>query len=309
MKWIEIKVVFEPKEHVLVEELIASVFEDANTGGVAVERPDMEPLEGWDPGPVSKPDLYCVKGYIPADDKAEAACRIIEQGIAGLKSQGLDLELIYGSLADEDWSETWKEYFRPEKIGKHIVVKPTWRDYQPSSGEIVLEIDPGMAFGTGTHPTTSMCVQLIETHLKPGDSFLDIGTGSGILMIAAAKLGAGHLTGTDFDPVAVETAEKNLVLNNIPGERFQLITGHLSGQVKKRFPLVAANILADVILELLDDLGSIMEENGIFICSGILEEKADRVALKMKEKGFKVAVIIKKDAWAAIAGHYIGSTR
>lgn len=305
MKWIEIKVVFKPEDHVLVEELIASVFEEAETGGVSVERPDMEPLEGWDPGPVYKPDHFCVKGYIPADEKAEAICRIIEGGITRLKSQGLTLELSYGSLEEEDWSESWKEYFRPEKIGERIVVKPTWREYQPSLGDIVVEIDPGMAFGTGTHPTTSMCVQLIETHLKRGDRFLDIGTGSGILMIAAAKLGAGHMTGTDFDPVAVETAKKNLVLNRIPHDQFRLITGHLSGDVNDRYPLVAANILAEVILELLDDLGTIMENKGMFICSGILEEKADTVAAKMKEKGFHVVEIRKKDAWAAIAGCYI----
>jgi ribosomal protein L11 methyltransferase len=274
--------------------------------GVSVERPDLEPLEGWDPGPVSRPDRFCVRGYIPSDDAAQAVCRTIEEGIDRLKHQGLPLSISYTSLADEDWSETWKEYFRPERIGERIVVKPTWRDYRPEPSDIVVEIDPGMAFGTGTHPTTSMCVRLIETYLTPGHAFLDIGTGSGILMIVADKLGAGPMTGTDMDPTAVETAEKNLVLNQIAPDRFRLVTGHLSEGVRSRFPLVAANILAEVILTLLDDLDQVMEKDGIFICSGILEEKADTVAAKMEAAGFRILERCTRDAWAALAGQYQG---
>ncbi|GAB6096327.1 50S ribosomal protein L11 methyltransferase [Desulfatiferula olefinivorans] len=306
MKWIEIAVFFQPDETVLVEELIALVFEDAGVGGVSVERPDLEPPEGWDPGPVSRPERFCVRGYIPSDDGARAVCRTIEQGIDRLNGQGLSLSISYTGLADEDWSETWKEYFRPERIGERIVVKPTWRDYRPEPSDIVVEIDPGMAFGTGTHPTTSMCVRLIETYLRPGQSFLDIGTGSGILMIVADKLGAGPMTGTDLDPTAVETAQKNLSLNQVAPDRFRLVKGHLSDGVRGRFPLVAANILAEVILVLLDQLGQVMEKDGIFICSGILEEKADTVAAKMEATGFRILERRTRDAWAALAGRYSG---
>ena len=300
MKWIEIKVLFEPEDHVMVDELIASVFEDADTGGVVVERPDMEPLEGWDPGPVHKPDQYSVKGYIPADDQAEAVLRIIEQGVDRLKHQGLKLTLELGTMADEDWSECWKEYFRPEKLGELIVVKPTWRDYQAIPGEIVIEIDPGMAFGTGTHPTTRMCVQLIERYLKKDDSFLDIGTGSGILMITAHKMGAGTMTGTDLDDLAIETAEKNLVLNHVPEQGFTLIHGHLAEHVEKPFKVVAANILAEVIVGLVDDLHTVMEKNGLFICSGILAEKAQLVSDKLVGSGFAILETKFMGDWAAI---------
>jgi ribosomal protein L11 methyltransferase len=121
----------------------------------------------------------------------------------------------YARIDEQDWAEAWKAYFWPEKITDLIVVKPSWREYPAEPQEIVLEIDPGMAFGTGTHPTTSLCIRMIQTHLKPGDAFLDVGTGSGILMIAAAKLGAGTVCGVDNDEVAVTVAEKNLLANHI----------------------------------------------------------------------------------------------
>lgn len=304
MKWIEIKVLFQPDEHETIEDLIASVFEDAETGGVSVERPDMEPAEGWDPGPVSKHSQFTVKGFIPADDKAQGICHIIENGIMRLKEQGFDLDLSYGSLAEEDWSETWKEYFHAQKIGERIVVKPTWRDYRAEDNDIVLEIDPGMAFGTGTHPTTSMCVSLMEKHMEPKDSVLDIGTGSGILLMAARKLGAGPMTGTDIDPVAVETAEKNLLLNAINLSDVALITGNLSESVSGRFNLVVANILSEVILTLLDDLPQVMEKDGLFICSGILEDQAPAVVDKMEATGFTLIEKRTQEAWAALVGKY-----
>lgn len=300
MRWIEIKVQFEPDENLMVEELIACVFEDAETGGVAVERPDMEPVEGWDPGPVNKPDHYAVKGFIPSDEKAKDTLGLIEAGIERLKKQGLNLSLSTRIFDEEDWSETWKEHFWPEKITDHLVVKPTWRDYNAQPGETIIEIDPGMAFGTGTHPTTRMCVQLIERYLKKDDCFLDIGTGSGILMIAAHKLGAGPMTGTDLDAVAIETAEKNLILNQVPTDCFTLIHGHLAEHVKTKFKIVAANILAEIIVGLADNLETVTEKGGLFICSGILGEKTQMVADSLTANGFTILETLFQDAWAAI---------
>lgn len=308
MNWIEVKIIFKPHDNVIVEELIADVFEEADTGGVSIERPDIEPVEGWDPGPVTKHKHYSVTGYIPSEIDAERKCSIIEKGINRLIKNGFHCELVYSRIADEDWSEKWKEYFRPEKLSDTIVVKPTWRQYVPENGEQIIEIDPGMAFGTGTHPTTSMCIQLIEKYIKPGDTFLDIGTGSGILMIAADKLGATTMTGTDIDDLAVETAGKNIQLNNIPTEKYKLIKGNLSESVNETFDFVAANILAEIIMGFLDDLYKVIKKKGLFVCSGILEEKADMVADKMKEKGFRILEIRKKDSWAAIAGMFSRET-
>ncbi len=300
MKWIEIKVIFEPDETRMVDELIASVFEDADTGGVAVERPDVEPDEGWDPGPVSRPDHFAVKGFIPDDENAENTLTVIRDGLDRLTEQGLTVSLHTRVFDEEDWSESWKEHFWPENITESLVVKPTWREYDAKEGETVIEIDPGMAFGTGTHPTTRMCVMLIERYLKQGDRFLDIGTGSGILMIAAHTRGAGHMTGTDLDMTAVETAEKNLILNKVSQDRFTLVCGHLAEKVKARFPVVAANILAEVIVELAPHLDDVTEKDGLFICSGILAEKAERVAECLAASGFQILETLYQDAWAAM---------
>lgn len=304
MKWIEVKVIFRPKKDMMVEELISDIFERADTGGVAIERPDFEPLEGWDPGPVSKAEAFSVTGYIEAGDKAEKKSKIIEKGIEALREQGVSCDLVYSTIADEDWSEKWKEYFRPEKITDRIVVKPSWREYTSVKDEMVIEIDPGMAFGTGTHATTGMCISLMEKYFKKDNSFLDIGTGSGILMIAAHLFQAKKMTGTDIDDIAIETAEKNITLNDISSEKFTLVKGNLSEAVHEKFDFVAANILAEIIVDLLPDLHHVIKKDGIFVCSGILEEKAEMIVEKMKETGFSIIEMIKKDSWAAIAGKF-----
>ncbi len=305
MKWIEIKVLFKPERGILVEELIANAFENANTGGVAIERPDIEPAEGWDPGPVTKPEHYSVTGYIPAATNAEEKLKIIETGINALIKKGIYCELAYSTIADEDWSEKWKEYFKPLKITDRLVVKPTWREYKALKDEDIIEIDPGMAFGTGTHATTDMCMQLMEKYFKKDSSFLDIGTVSGILMVAAYLFKASKMTGTDIDEIAIETAEKNLLLNKVNPGKFSLVKGNLSDTVNEKFDFVAANILAEIIVELLPEINQVIKIGGLFVCSGILEEKADMIVNKMEETGFSIIEVTKKDSWAAIAGKYI----
>jgi ribosomal protein L11 methyltransferase len=183
------------------------------------------------------------------------------------------------------------------------VVKPSWRDYASSPVEIVIELDPGMAFGTGTHPTTALCVQLIERHLKSGDSFLDIGTGSGILMLAAAKLGAGRLCGGDRDGTAVRVAAENLRRNGVNRRSACLVQGSLAGPFKGRFDVVAANILTHVIIELLGDIPRLLKAGGVLICSGIIEQNKELVAGKMRGMGFEPVEILQKEGWVAMAGH------
>ena len=164
-----------------------------------------------------------------------------------------------------------------------------------------MEIDPGMAFGTGTHPTTRMCIEMIERYLKKGDSVLDVGAGSGILMIAAAKLGAGRLWGVDNDPMAVEIAEKNLVGNRISKDRFSIVCGSLVEKIDASFDLVVANILAEVILDLIDSLIPVLNPGGIFIGSGIVEKKAEQVSEKLLRTGFDILETRSMDGWSAIA--------
>jgi ribosomal protein L11 methyltransferase len=203
---------------------------------------------------------------------------MLEQKLNLLKqSMDLTYQLAYHDIDEQDWAHSWKQYFFTEKITDAIVIKPSWRTYQAGPGEVVLEIDPGMAFGTGTHPTTRMCIALIEKYIRPGDRFLDVGTGSGILMIAAAKLGAAAMTGIDNDEMAVNVARQNLAGNHIPPEKYEIKTGNLVRNLTARYSLVAANILSEIIVGLADTVPEVMMPDSLFICSGIIESKQKMV--------------------------------
>lgn len=303
MKWIEVKVVFENQDRELACDLISDIFYSFGLQGVAVESTVADENADWADGAEKIPDADSVSAYFPKDGRFENSISKIRTELERLAAEpGIATRILFREMDEEDWAESWKEYFWPEKVGKNIVVKPTWRDYMPNPGEIVVEIDPGMAFGTGTHPTTSLCIQLIEKYLHTGDSVLDIGTGSGILLIAAGKLGAGNLQGIDNDPVAVDIARKNLVINHIGPERFTVTTGNLAEKVHQQFDVIIANILTDVILELLDSVPPLLCENGIFICSGIISENREKVTQKMERLGFEIAEVREKEGWAGIAG-------
>lgn len=305
MKWIEAKIIFDTQNPLLLFDLIADIFFDMGLDGISQEDPSEEPDEGWGDDAVQKPDHYAVAGYFPVHALDDKKKMVLETRMAELAGEHqITYGIAYHEVDEEDWAESWKEYFQPEKITDTIVVKPTWRDYDASPDELVIEIDPGMAFGTGTHPTTSLCMMLIEKYLTPNTRFLDVGTGSGILMILAARLGAEKVRGVDTDEMAVTIAEKNLILNNIPSELFQVASGNLVEGVDEKFNLITANILSEVILVLLDTIKQIMAENSILICSGIIEENADSVVEKMQAVGLTVRDVIIKEQWAAIVAEY-----
>lgn len=303
MHWIEAKVIYRPETRLIVDELIAEIFTDLGITGVTVEEPDLEPEEGWDPGPVSRPDEYAVTAYFAADEKSAGVIRELEAKINGLADrENLPLDIRYKKVDDCDWAEKWKEYFRPEKVSDSFVVKPTWREYELTGDEKIIEIDPGMAFGTGTHPTTRLCIQLIEEHVRPGDSILDIGTGSGILLVAAAKCGAGKLAGIDNDEVAVATALENLELNKVDLDQCHIFSGNLVDDVSETYDVVVANILAEIVVDLLDNIRGVVGENTRLIFSGILREKAEMVTEKMEQCGFDVTEVRYDEAWSAVTG-------
>lgn len=302
MKWIETKVVFESDDIRMAEEAVSQIFYELGVQGVVVDDPTLEPPEGWGKEAEPTPEFNAVTGFFPMSGAGKNKQEILEKRLGNLPGI-LDIQYRLASrvLDEEDWAESWKAYFHPMNITRNIVVKPTWRDYRPEPGETVIELDPGMAFGTGTHPTTTMCVEMLEKHLKEGDSFLDVGAGSGILMLSAAVLGAGKLVGVDQDETAVKVSRENLELNRIPTDSWRVDAGDLVRDVNERFDVVAANILSEVILSLLDDLETVLAEDGVFICSGIAEGNSEAVIEKMNMLGFEILEKTVKDQWVAIA--------
>lgn len=303
MKWIAAVVIVETKPAEQAVELISNLFDDLGLSGVVVEDPNLEPVEGWGEDALPKPEHHTVTGYFPQNQSLASNCRRLEAGLADLKQhRDIGSRVFYREVDEEDWAESWKAYFWPEKLTDILVVKPTWREYTAAEGEMVIEIDPGMAFGTGTHPTTALCIGMIQKYIRPGDTFLDVGTGSGILMIAAAKLGASRLVGIDSDTVACEIATQNLLLNRIDANRFSIRSGNLVNTVTEKFLLISANILSEVILELLNDVRRVMASGGIMICSGIIEANRDKVVEKMQFTGLEIMEVQSKEGWVAIAG-------
>ena len=306
MKWIAAKVTFDGPDRALTTDLVANIFYDLGLKGVVEDDPNMDPRQDWGEDAVPPPETHAVTGYFADTQRSGDPCQTLEAELQRLAHVArINIHVEYSRIDEQDWAEAWKAYFWPEKITDTIVVKPSWREYPAGPEEIILEIDPGMAFGTGTHATTTLCIRMIQSYLKPGDAFLDVGTGSGILMIAAAKLGAGTVCGVDSDEVAVTVAEKNLLANHI--DSFSLTTGNLVDGVHQTFEMVAANILAEVILDLLPDVTAVLKDKGLLICSGIIPTKTEIVLSSLKEKGFAVVERIEKAGWVAVAARKTGT--
>lgn len=304
-EWIETKVTFKSSDPQLMTDLIADAFHESGLKGVVIDDPGLAPDEGWGNDAVGPPARHGVTGYFADTQQAVKQSRQLERRIAALsKRTGFVYDLEIRRINEEEWAESWKTFFGPEHITDSIVVKPTWREYSPDPGEVVLEIDPGMAFGTGTHPTTAMCVQQIEKYLETGASFLDVGTGSGILMLAAARLGSKNLLGIDKDEIAVRVAAANMLQNGIDPATYRFNVGNLAESVKERFGFITANILFGVILELLDTIHNNLEKNGFLVCSGILGRNEKAVTDKMVSQGYDILEVLTCQEWVCITGRY-----
>jgi len=303
MKWVEVKIVFDAPDQNLAREVISNLLFESELQGIVEEDPSLEPAEGWPEDSIGRARQHALIGYFPKDRRAANRCRLLEDRLAVFKDNFVLLyRLSYKELDEKAWAEAWKAFFKPQKIGRKIVVKPTWCEYPAGPGDIVLELDPGMAFGTGTHPTTILCINFIEDYLNKGDSFLDVGTGSGILMIAAFRLGARFVCGRDKDPMAIEVAAANLELNAVDSRKFSLTAGNLLSGIEDKYDFITANIFTHVILELLDKLHQTLRKGGIFVCSGIFEKNKNLVISRMKKMGFEILEMRSKEEWSAIAG-------
>ncbi len=301
MKWIHVKAIFESDDVSFGEEMVSDIFFSLGVTGLVCQVPLEAPPEGFGSDALPIPDELSVSGYIPNSDTSIEMLKKIKQRAKELESSGIKV-LIETTIVDqEDWAESWKSFFHVSKITDKIVVKPAWREFTPSLNDIVIELDPGMAFGTGTHPTTAMCLWLIEKYLKYKDRFLDVGTGSGILMIAAAKLGASYLIGIDTDEVAVQVATENIIKNSIKTESFIVEQGSLDKyQYISEFDLVAANIIAEVLIEIMADIKVCLKTDGIVILSGIIKEREEKVTKSLKYNGFIILEVKCEGEWLAI---------
>lgn len=209
------------------------------------------------------------------------------------------LEIDTLNVRDEDWSEVWKQFYKPFKAGKSLVVKPTWEPYEAQDGDRIIEIDPGMAFGSGTHETTSMCLELLEETMTGGETVIDVGTGSGILAIGAAMLGAKDVLAIDIDPTAVKVAQENIEHNHLT-DRITAIEGNLLDKTDSSCDLCVANIIADVICFFAKPLTAHIVPGGKFISSGIIKEREGDVHNALIEAGYEIIEIRRKGEWVAM---------
>lgn len=305
MKWAEISI---QTTHEATE-AVADLFHELGASGVVIEDPELVSSYRragiWDYCDIPEdadPEIVTVKAYLPADDQLDDKLRQFEQQVNDLGQHDLDKGngcIQCREVQDEDWASCWKEYYHPIKIGEKIVIKPSWEVYASLPDELVIELDPGMAFGTGTHHTTAMCVRCLEDLVKPGSIVFDIGTGSGILAIAAAKLGAAKVLAVDLDPVAVNIAQENVIINHLqPAVSVSL--GDLLTGVQGQADVIVANIVADVIIGMLPDVPERLTPGGYFCASGIISDRMADVTEAMLRQGLIVEKVVEEGGWAAM---------
>ena len=305
MKWCEISI---QTSHEAVE-LIAEIFRDLGASGVVIEDPELVndyiTSGKWDYTdiPIAKEtEVVVEKAYLSVNGELEGRIQTLQQEIKALESRGVNTApavLTTAELQDEDWSDTWKQYFHTEKPGERVVIKPTWEEYAPKDDEVVIELDPGAAFGTGTHATTSMCIRQLEKLVKPGMTVFDVGTGSGILSIISAKLGAKNIQAVDYDDSVLKIVEENLEQNNVQ-DIISVAQSDLMQNVHGKAELVIANIIADIIIRLFDQLDEHLEKGGTLLTSGIIEDRIEDVLAAAEKHGYGVVERLENKGWACI---------
>lgn len=229
----------------------------------------------------------------PHENPLEAVSFIKER----LDSENIKYEINISNCATEDWVNNWKQYFHPMPIGEKLLIRPTWEDEYDPQGRTVLHIEPGLAFGTGSHPTTKLCLETLEKHIDKDSTVLDIGCGSGILSIACLLLGAKSAFGVDIDSLAVKTAKENALENGFKDDKFTVVQGNLSDKVTGKYKVIVANIVADIIMEFNKEVGRFLEDDGVYITGGIIESREPEVLDSFGENGFKVIERYEEKGW------------
>ena len=305
MELTEVKVIFDAENIEKCKNEIINAFYEFGVSGVKIDEPmDRNSLDYYKNEKDFVVNELAVTAYFPKNAYSVRREIIIKERFEELFGDRDDLvyNISFYDLADEDYVDNWKKYVFTTKISDRFVVKPTWRDYEKNSDELVIELDPGRAFGTGTHPTTYLCIRLMEKYIANSHTVIDVGTGSGILMVAANKLGAKEIWGVDIDTDACEVAKENLILNGITDENTKVLVGNLLNVVEnKTFDVVVANILADVILMLLKDISKVIKKDGILILSGIIEDKKNLVINACEKEGLELVEVQEDKEWVALS--------
>ena len=241
--------------------------------------------------------VCAVSAYVPADSQVNDYKSLIAERFS---AEGLEVKIELISLCEEDWADSWKQYYKPIKIGERLVVVPMWEKYDKGPNEVIVKMDPGMAFGTGTHETTRLCATLLEKYITKESKMLDVGCGSGILAICASKLGAKECYAYDIDPVAVKVARENVKDNDVTNVECD-VSDLLKGVKAGKYDVITANIVADIIIRLLPDISAFMHEDTTLVISGIIDERCADVYESINKNGFKIVDEIHENGWCAIS--------
>lgn len=303
--WIELTIITSSQ----AVEAVSAILYNTDVQGIAIEdSKDVEfqkknkgDWDYFDETLINIEEGAVIKAYYREDESFMKYLKYIEESVKNLEQLGFDKGkgiVTTSKVNEEDWENNWKKYYKPTRVGEKIVIKPIWEEYEENPEEIILELDPGMAFGTGTHETTRMCIESLEKHVKEEDVVFDIGTGSGILGIAAAKLNAKKVIGVDLDEVAVDSAKKNVSFNHL--DNIEILHGDLMEVVKGKCNIIVANIIADIIILLSKDVKKFLEDGGYFISSGIIKDRKEEVVDSLKENGFKIEEIKEQGEWVCV---------
>lgn len=306
MKWSEISI------HTTEEavEAVSNILHEAGAGGVVIEDPyelmkerDDQYGEIYQLDPDDYPkDGVIIKAYLPVNSFLGETIEEIKERIHNLSLYDIDIgrnQITISEIQEEDWATAWKQYYHPVKISEKFTIVPTWEDYEPvNTDELIIELDPGMAFGTGTHPTTVLSIQALERTVQKGDVVIDVGTGSGVLSIASALLGAEKVVALDLDPVAVDSASLNVKLNNVQ-QIVEVRQNNLLDDINAPCDIIVANILAEVILRFIHDAFAILKDGGYFITSGIIQNKKNEVQESLIKAGFTIVETMMMEEWVA----------
>lgn len=307
MKWIKVKVDYFSDNSAISKGKIINIFEEI--GIKETEAIDYFSDNSLDYNRNFKNEnkIWSIAGYIIDNRFSGSKLKIINENLEKYADENEDFgyEIYTSRCSDDDWKDEWKKYFHTVKITDNIIIKPSWDSYEAAGNEKIIEIDPGMAFGTGTHETTSLCVEFLEKYSNGRKKLLDIGCGSGILMLIGKKIGIDNVTGIDIDDKVEEVVKENFRKNDI-FENFEIIIGNLVDNINDKYDIVVSNILVDVLIELLENIEKVLEKNAIVIFSGILKEKEEEFVEKTGLYKLKNIDRNEKNNWVSLVFKYEG---